>query len=159
MTKWAVLELQVGELILKRFVFASLALVVVLSQDALARSNAGREVAAALFAVDVELSDGGFALSLGTVELLPRTVDWRVLGEEVDSQLLKRLPFLLSQFFQSLQLHKRSRALPESLVEVRGQRDQLVHLFRPQFFLVLHQTHRCLHRPRVVLLVQLPLAK
>ena len=49
----AVLELEVVEFTLKGLVLAGLAGVVLLSEDALATGNAGREVTAALSAVDV----------------------------------------------------------------------------------------------------------
>ena len=76
--KRAVLEAQCLKLCLKCFVLASLASVVLLLQDALARSDARREVTATLATVYVKLSDHGVAVALRTLHLLAGLVHGRM---------------------------------------------------------------------------------
>ena len=64
MAQGAVFEAEVLQLGLKRLMFASLACMVCLLKDRLARGDAGGEVATTLPAVNIELSDGGRTVSL-----------------------------------------------------------------------------------------------
>ena len=53
MTQWAVLELKVVQFTFESLVLASLASIVHFCQDALATGDTRREMAAAIFAVDI----------------------------------------------------------------------------------------------------------
>ena len=63
---------------------ASLARVVVLGKDTLARGYAWREVAVTLTATSVVLRDNGLAVRLRACQLLSRPVLWRMSGEKLE---------------------------------------------------------------------------
>ena len=103
----AVLETQSLELCLQGLVLASLTGVVLLLQDALARSDARREVTAALAAVYVEFGYHRVAVTLRTLHLLAGLILRRVPRKELDRQVFVALALLLGHVWEPLQLHER----------------------------------------------------
>ena len=67
--------------------------------------------------------------------------------------------FYLCYLWKPLQLNKRLRTLSKALVEVATKRNNRVDMLRPQLLLILDQSHRRFHRPRILFLVHLPLAE
>ena len=81
MAKRAVFKLEVEKFAFESLVLAGLASVVLLREDALAASDARREVAATLSAVDIILCNARLAVFLGAIEFFFLLVDGRMSRE------------------------------------------------------------------------------
>ena len=106
MAQRAVAKLESPQGRLQGLVLASLASVVLLGKDALARGYAAREVTAALAARDIILGDERLAARLWTLELSLLRVGRRMPAEQLESQVFVLFALLLGQRFESFKLDK-----------------------------------------------------
>ena len=100
-------------------------------------------------------SNSSFAILLRAVELFLWFINWRVSWEQIDSQLLITFPFFFSHILQSFKLHKCLWALPKAFIEEASKSHQTIDIFSLQFFLVLYQSHSCLHCSIVVSIIHI----
>ena len=145
---------------LQGLVFTCLTSIILLSKDALSRSDTRRKVTATLAAVNVtkrskaksdenknlQLSDKGLTAGLRTLKLLLLSVGRRVSAEELERQVFILLTVLWCQRFKTLKLDESLRAVSPALVEKASNDHDTVDLSRREFLLVLDEAHRCFHR-------------
>lgn len=154
----AMAELECPQGRLQGLVLARLARVVLLSQDALAGRDTGREVTATLATIDVVLSDEGLAAGLGALELLLLLVGRWMPAEELEGKVLVLFSLLRCERLKSLKLDKGLRAVLPASVEHASDDHDAVDLPGRELLLILDESHGGLHSCRVLLLVKLSLA-
>ena len=93
-------ELEILKLLVKRFMLADLAHIVLSIKDTHATCNARREMTATLLATDIKFIDN--VVTLWTVKLLHALVIRWISGEQVDGKELIGLSFLLGDGVQPL---------------------------------------------------------
>ena len=149
MAKRAVAQFKRAKRLLQSLMLARLASVVLLSQDALARGDARREMTAAVATINVELSDESVAAGLGALLLLLLLVGRRVSAEELEGKVFVLRALLRRQRLEPLKLDEGLRAVAPAPIEHAGDDDDAVDLPGRELLLVLNQPHRSLHRSRV----------